>query len=346
MKAEYQIINPVANPSWNDSLPADPHRSIFHSSNWASVLAQSYDYRPLYFVRTDKGRITALIPFMEINSALTGRRGVSLPFTDCCDPLLTDGTSFAEIIADLIDYGKGARWKYLELRTSRPLPAGVPASALFHGHTLDISGSEKAIFAGLRDSTGRNIRKAEKEGVAVTISGTADALREFHRLNCMTRRDHGLPCQPYAFFEKIHAHIIARDLGAVALASKDGENIAGALFLHYGDKAIYKYGASDRKHLQLRSNNLLFWKAIQWYRGRGFKCLDFGRTEPENTGLLQFKRGWGAAEYPINYCKYDFRQKIFVEDHSKVTGWHNHIFRRMPLPLLKFAGSVLYRHVG
>jgi hypothetical protein len=346
MKEKFEIMNPVAYPSWNDSVPADPQRTIFHSSNWASVLSESYDYKPLYFIRSEKERITALIPFMEINTILTGKRGVSLPFTDCCDPLITDGAPFEEIIDELIEYGKLAKWKYLELRTAHPLPAKIPASALFHGHALDISGSEEAIFSGFRDSTRRNIKKSEREGVVVTISGSADSLREFYRLNCMTRRDHGLPCQPYVFFENIYSHIIARNLGVVALAAKDGKNIAGAVFLHFGDRAIYKYGASDRNYLQLRVNNLVIWKAIQWYCGLGFKCFDFGRTERENTGLLQFKRGWGASEYPINYCKYDFRQRAFVVDHSRVTGWHNHIFRRMPLPLLRFAGSILYRHAG
>lgn len=346
MKAAFEIINPVAYPLWNDSVPADLHRSIFHSSNWASVLADSYDYKPLYFVRTENERITVLIPFMEIDSVLTGRRGVSLPFTDCCEPLVTDDTPLQEIIRDLIEYGSRAKWRYLELRTGRPLPADIPASALFHGHLLDISGSEETISAGLRDSTRRNIKKAEKEGVVVTIGGSEDSLREFYRLNCMTRRDHGLPCQPYAFFENIYSHIIAKDLGVVALAAKKGKNIAGAVFLHFGDRAIYKYGASDRNYQQLRCNNLVMWKAIQRYRDLGFKRFDFGRTECENTGLLQFKRGWGAAEYSINYCKYDFRQSAFVADHSSVTGWFNRIFRRMPIPLLKLAGSVLYRHAG
>ena len=341
-----KIVNPLDQPGWDDLLLSHKESTIFHTVAWARVLYESYGYVPTYITIMDGPDLLALIPLMDVQSFLTGRRGVSLPFTDCCDPLITDGAPFTEIIGELIEYGRRAKWKYLELRTGRPLPARIPASAIFHGHLLDISGSEKSILSGLRDSTRRNIKKSEKEGVVVTISGSEDSLREFYRLNCMTRRDHGLPCQPYIFFEKLRTHIIAQNLGVVALAAKDGKNIAGAVFLHFGDRAIYKYGASDRNYQQLRSNNLLFWKAIQWYHEQGVKRLDFGRTESENAGLLQFKRGWGAAEYPINYCKYDFRQGAFVTEHSKVTGWHNSIFRRMPLPLLRIVGSLLYRHVG
>jgi CelD/BcsL family acetyltransferase involved in cellulose biosynthesis len=341
-----EIVNPLDRPEWDDLLMTHKESAFFHTAAWAKVLSESYGYDPTYITIIDGPNLLAMIPLMDVRSFITGRRGVSLPFTDCCDPLLTDGAPFEEIIADLIEYGKRAKWQYLELRTAHPLPAKITSSALFHGHTLDISGSEEAIFAGLRDSTRRNVKKSEKEGVEVTISGSTDALRGFYRLNCMTRRDHGLPCQPYVFFENIYRHIISRNLGIVVLGAKEGKIIAGAVFFHFGDRAIYKFGASDRKHLQLRSNNLLFWKAIQWYSEQGFRRLDFGRTECENAGLLQFKRGWGAVEYPINYCKYDFRQSAFVADHSKVTGWHNRIFRRMPISLLRVTGAILYRHMG
>jgi len=180
----------------------------------------------------------------------------------------------------------------------------------------------------------------------VTIDHSPDSVREFYNLNCLTRRDHGLPCQPYIFFEKMHTHIISKNLGIVALAAINGKIIAGAIFFNFGNRVIYKYGASDKNHLSLRANNLIMWKAIQWFCGQGFKRFDFGRTEQENSGLLQFKRGWGAQEYSINYYKYDFRRRAFVSGHLHVTGLHNRIFRMMPLPLLKIAGSMLYRHAG
>ncbi|MBT0652921.1 peptidoglycan bridge formation glycyltransferase FemA/FemB family protein [Geobacter luticola] len=282
---------------------------------------------------------------MEINTALTEKRGVSLPFTDYCDPLFADGVVFKELLGDMIEYGEKSKWKSLEFRTENPL-SSIPVSFQFYGHSLDISRNEETIVSGFRDSTRRNIKKAEKEGVAVTIDRTFDSVREFYRLNCLTRKDHGLPCQPYIFFEKMYSHIIAKNLGVVILATINEINIAGAVFFNFGNRVIYKYGASDRNYLHLRANNLIMWKAIQWYCGQGYQRFNFGRTERENTGLLQFKRGWGAREYSINYYKYDFRQRAFVSDHVKVTGLHNRIFRMMPIPLLKIAGAILYRHAG
>jgi lipid II:glycine glycyltransferase (peptidoglycan interpeptide bridge formation enzyme) len=162
----------------------------------------------------------------------------------------------------------------------------------------------------------------------------------------MTRKEHGLPPQPYAFFKKIHEHVISKDHGIVMLASYRQRPIAGAIYFHFGSNAIYKYGASDRAYQQLRANNLIMWEVIQWYSQKKYASLCLGRTEPENLGLRRFKAGWGAEERVLKYFRYDLRLGAFVQSDQKGTGLHNKLFGRMPAVLLRMIGSLLYRHVG
>lgn len=61
---------------------------------------------------------------------------------------------------------------------------------------------------------------------------------------------------------------------------------------------------------------------------------------------MQFKNGWGGREYVINYWKYDFRQRKVVQESSKEHGFHNKIFRRMPMPVLRLVGNLIYRLIG
>ena len=44
----------------------------------------------------------------------------------------------------------------------------------------------------------------------MTICESFESIKDFYRLNCLTRRMHGLPPQPFSFFKKIHEHIICR----------------------------------------------------------------------------------------------------------------------------------------
>ncbi len=323
-----------------------PGASFFHSSAWAKVLSESYAYTPQYFTVIEEGRLRALVPVMEVNSHLTGKRGVSLPFTDSCDPIVDGDISFYDLFNQIIEFGQARRWKYVELRGAHDLSPMTPCLISYFGHVLDLTKGEKALYSALRDSTRRNIKKAEKEKVEVRIEKSGDALNEFCRLNRMTRREHGLPPQPYHFFEKVHRHIISKENGFIALAYFQGKAVGGNVYFHYGDQAIYKYGASDKAYQHLRANNLVMWEAIKWFAGRGFNSFCFGRTELENEGLRQFKAGWGAEETQVQYFKYDLRQAAFIPRKKKGEPAYAGLFRTIPVPVLNVIGSLFYRHMG
>jgi lipid II:glycine glycyltransferase (peptidoglycan interpeptide bridge formation enzyme) len=155
-----------------------------------------------------------------------------------------------------------------------------------------------------------------------------------------------LPPQPWHFFEKLHEQILARGMGTVALAFFQGNAVAANVYLHANGEAIYKYGASDKAWQSLRAANLVMWEAVKRYAGQGVRSLCFGRTEPENEGLRQFKTGWGTDESIINYYRYDLAVGAFVPGPKAVSARANHIFSRMPIPALKAIGGLLYRHMG
>ncbi len=409
------IINPIDYPDWDKLLLSNQEYSFFHSSHWAKVLCESYGYKPLYFVdiltsnlkrsapqmsnntnasnlqhsspqtsndnNASHKKLQTCLPLMEVKSFLTGQRGVSLPFTDYCDPIVTRDIHFQELFNYLIEYGKQAGWKFIEIRSNGDSLHKTAHSSYYYGHTLDLLQNKHScqsrnigntkehenlipsnpplvkggrgdfcfkdqIFSNFRSSTKRNIKKAIREGVEVNISNSLESIKEFYRLNCITRKHHGLPPQPYYFFEKIFDHIVSKNYGFVVLASYKGMTIAGAVYFHLGKKAVYKYGASDRRYLRLRPNNLVMWEAIKWYSQNGYENFSFGRTEPENKGLMQFKAGWGAEERIIKYYRYDIKKSAFVNGNSHMSEIHSNVFNKMPIPLLKVAGSLFYRHMG
>ena len=343
---DLQIINPLEMPGYDDMIAQHPEATIFHTSAWARVLSESYGYRPLYFTKIQSGELKTLVPMMEVKSFITGKRGVSLPFTDYCPPLLTAGYNLEAIFPQLVGFGEKSGWKYVELRGAQEkIPSATPATT-YLTHTLSLSDDEDKIRSGLRNSTARNIRKAVKAGVEVTTDATLSGMREFCRLNCMTRKEHGLPPQPFHFFRNLHQHIIAKGSGTVLLGSYKGKAVAAVVCLQFGKKAVYKYGASDRRSQAARANNMVMWEAIKHYGGTGCETLCFGRTEPDNAGLRQFKTGWGTEEGSVSYLRFDIQKKNFIRHTPGTSGWHNQVFSRMPIPTLNVVGNLLYRHMG
>jgi len=339
------VINPLQDPGWDSLLETSDLTTFFHTSAWAKGLSESYGYAPHYLSVVEDGKLCGLMALMTIRSCLTGKRGVSLPFSDECPPVATDQKTFDLLLNESIAYGRRSGWKYVEIRGGTGFLPNAISAATYYVHTLGLCPDEAGVSRRFKSNIRRNIHKAEKEGVTVAIERSREAVAAFYELHCGTRRHHGLPPQPWAFFEKIYDHVVATGKGFVALARYQNRWIAGAVYALYRNQAIYKYGASDRRLQHLRPNNLVMWEAIRWCCRHAVQSFSFGRTEPENEGLLQFKRGWGAAESTLSYYRYDLKVNRFVAGTTSANKL-NGLFRRMPVPMLRMAGNLLYRHMG
>ncbi len=354
-RATLQTLDPLESPDWDDRVRSCPDVTFAHSAAWAAVLHDTYRLRPLYIAATDGQQLAALLPVIETGTWLTGARGVSLPFTDYCPFLVsipgrripgTEEALLARLWAWVLDFGRGRGWRTIECRCGRPPAPSAPASLTFHRHTLDLRAGPETLFARVDGAVRRAIRKARQQSVAVESSATPEAVAAYYRLHCETRRRHGLPPQPFRFFEAIRRHCLESNAGRLFIAHHHARPVAGAIFLHFGTRVAYKFGASDPAAAELRANNLVMWEAIEGYSRQGFTTLDFGRTSMSQEGLRRYKLGWGTTETALDYFKYDLRRDRFVTDRDRAHGWYNRLFRCLPVPVLKGIGRAIYPHLA
>lgn len=344
------IINPIKYPNWDDLVLATEGHSFFHSSSWAEVLIESYGYVPFYFCLINKKNISALIPFMEVDSYITGKRGVSLPFSDYCEPIIDKDILFFDIFLEIVKFARKKGWNYIEFRGGKDLfnhlNLSEKVSSNYLTHEIDLKKDINILYESLRDSNRRNIKRAINFSLKVEFSNKQESMESFYYLNKMTRKRHGLPPQPKIFFKNFYEKIIRSDKAIIALASYNGYPVSAYIFCLFGRNAIYKYGASDLNFKDLRANNLLMWESIKWLYEHGYEELSLGRTEQNNKGLRQFKNGWGGKEDFISYYSYDLKKDDFVLKENGVSNWQKWIFKRMPISVLNFLGSVFYRHAA
>jgi hypothetical protein len=89
------------------------------------------------------------------------------------------------------------------------------------------------------------------------------------------------------------------------------------------------------------------WEAIKWYSNNGYESLCFGRTNMEGVGLRQFKQGWGAKEYLIKYFKYDLNTDSLITNNAdKMNLIIRFVFSKIPIPISRILGTLLYKHFG
>lgn len=339
-------LNPLDDPDWDRKVGAFAEATAFHSAGWARVLHETYGYSPCYLATLRDGGFGSLLPLMDVSSMFTGRRGVSVPFTDFCDPLCVPGHDAEPLVEAAIRQAAEKSWRYVEFRTGCGIPRSAPATVSYFTHQLDLTKGEDTLWSGLEGAARRSIRKARTSGVVVSIGRDEAAMREFFRLHCLTRKRHGVPPQPYAFFSNIRRHLADDGTATIMLASHRGRTIAAAVFLHFGRRLIYKFGASDLAFQHLRANHLLMWEAIRRHAAEGMHDLHMGRTETDNEGLRRYKLTWGTTEKNLSYHRHSPTHGNFINGRNPQRGWQNSAFHILPAPVMKIVGSLIYRHMA
>src|SRR5688572_5900388 len=100
-RAITQMVDPLAVADWDSQIGGLPGASFFYTSAWARTIEGTYGYKPLYLVKTEGGNLRGLLPIMEVDSWLTGKRGISLPFSDECAAIGTGLPEFAKEITQM-----------------------------------------------------------------------------------------------------------------------------------------------------------------------------------------------------------------------------------------------------
>jgi CelD/BcsL family acetyltransferase involved in cellulose biosynthesis len=345
---QLSTLDPMLDSRWGDLAACHPRASVFHQQGWLRALAKTYRYRPMVLTSVPVGvRLASGIVFCEVKSWITGSRLVSLPFADHTEPLFDQDGEYFEFTDWMRSQCGQHNWKYIELRPlSWKMKPGSPLipSQSFWFHTLSLAPSIERVFDNLhKNCLQRRIRRAEREKLSYERGCSEWLLNEFYRLLTITRRRHQLLPQPRAWFQNL---IVCMSPNIeIRLASKQGVPIAAILTMCHRQTVVYKYGCSDERFHNLAGMPFLFWKMIEESKESGAEQIDFGRTDLDNEGLIEFKDRFGTTRRRLTYFRYpeSAKRRGAVAMHLPAM---RHLFSVLPNAISSVAGQILYRHIG
>ncbi|MFI9103180.1 lipid II:glycine glycyltransferase FemX [Streptomyces fildesensis] len=232
-------------------------------------------------------------------------------------PVCTDSWSAAQIKEGIADPGiqrlTGLRSQWADpvgarvtsrLRAAGWLPQS-PEDGFGVGHPqfkyeVPLAGrTEDDLLRGMNQQWRRNIKKAAKEGVEVTVG---EDLKAFHDLYVHTAdRDRFTP-RPLRYFETMFAALSAEDPERIKLylAHHQGDLVAATILVRVGAHAWYSYGASSTEKREVRGSNACQWAMIRDSLAAGCDVYDLRGitptldTDDPHVGLIQFKVGTGG----------------------------------------------------
>lgn len=346
-----RCIDPLNDQRWDVFLQKHPRASLFHSSAWLHTLSRTYGFRPIaYTTSADDQDLENAFVFCSVESWLTGRRLVSLPFSDHCEPLVDREDDLEALSVALDREFHRERWRYIELRPLRDFGIKSPLwhpFATYSFHELDLSPDIGTLFRNChKNSTQRKILRAGRERLKYREEPTTELLDHFYRLHTITRMRHSRPPQPRKWFVNL-IDCFGKNL-KIRVAFKGDLPVAAVLTICYKNTLVYKYGASDSRINNLGGIHLLLWRAIQEAKASGLHSVDFGRTDEGQDGLVTFKNRWGTGQSNLTYLRYGSSPKnAYILDSlagKRGSGMAKHFLAR--IPGLMLLGRALYRHAG
>jgi len=152
----------------------------------------------------------------------------------------------------------------------------------------------------------QEIRKAEREGIAVVPFDRQEHFSRFIKLMHLTEQRHGRgPKYPVEFFESL-ADLAVRDQRVCwRHVEVDSQAAASHIFFIEGDMALHWQVYFDKQFSYLKPNQYLLFDTARQLADRGVKRLNLGASPDEASGLKSYKDKWGGETYTypayVNY---------------------------------------------
>lgn len=341
-------IDPLEDSRWPELVERHPCASVFHTRGWLEAIQRTYGYPAAALTTSSPGRDLANgLLFCRVRSWLTGRRLVSLPFSDHCEPLGDSPPQLAELFSGLEERVRAEEQRYSQIR-----PVSVPVgqqgrwrtSQRFYLHRLDLRPGVDTVFRNFHEGCiKRRIRHAENCGVTIREGRDTDILATFYRLVVETRKRQGVPPQPFNWFRNLIASL--GTAATIYCAYKDGAPAAAILTLRFRGVFYYKYGASIARLHPLGAMPHLLWRAIQDATRYGCREFDMGRSDVHNRGLVTFKDRWNASRVELGYVSYPSEGSRLHETSVTPPRFLLRALQYMPKLCLTILGKFAYRHI-
>jgi peptidoglycan pentaglycine glycine transferase (the first glycine) len=306
--------------AWQAHLAATSSGDFLHDWAWADVAAFDGQPQRRYLLEEDGAVIG--IAAAQARRLLRGSEFWYVPHGPVLD--YTDARAGERLRAMCIGLRNAAtQHGAIAVKLEPRLASDDPSRAAFDGRgfrhraeTLQVGhtrivelADDDTLLASFDKDTRYGVRRAEREGVAVTVvDDPADqqAIDELHRLVGETQRRAGFPMPPLERY-RIGWHALAgAGRAAILEARREGELLASGMVAIEGDRSFYLFSGSRREEPgepKRYASYALQWAMMRLARDRGVRVHDlWGIAPPESGddhpwhGVGLFKKGFGGRE--------------------------------------------------
>lgn len=280
---------------------------LYYSISYKAFLEDLLHCHGRYWIARENGRIAGVLPILESDGPY-GRVLNSLPYYGSNGGVLATSQSASDALWRQFDLFASADGVAAATIVCNPLlPEDPPPIA--HDFVDERIGQftpltpgddpGETVFGAIDGSTRRNVRKAQKSGVSVSVDNSAlGFLEEVHRQNMA---EIGGKAKSPRFFETFPKHFEADRDYRIYVAHIGDEPVAALLLFYFNSTVEYFTPVTVGAHRNSQPTALIIYQAMIDAIGRGYTRWNWGGTWLTQDGVYRFKRKWGAEDRPYKY---------------------------------------------
>jgi CelD/BcsL family acetyltransferase involved in cellulose biosynthesis len=339
---------------WDEYVSTQRDGTVYHLHAWSEIFRRGFGYQSRLLLAREgvDGPIRGVLPLYRVGTPFQ-RRFVAVPFRDRGGALWDDREALRALVEHAEGIAKADNVRSTCLKTLVPYPDDVVAALALREQrhwvrsAVDLSGyDEDGLWSAIGDKNRNMVRQAERHGLTCeVIDADAHGVAQWYALYLQTQGRLGLPPLPHNFFTAMCETLSASGHVAVFVVRDGDHALAATIVLLHGSTGIYGYSASSTRGQSFRANDLMLFTTMKWLSGRGYTSFDMGSDSPLQNGLIFFKRKWLAVQSPVTYY-YLGSEAPVLDSSANQYAFARSVFKRLPLPVLRLAGSLLTRYLG
>jgi CelD/BcsL family acetyltransferase involved in cellulose biosynthesis len=350
-------IEPSGDPRWDRFVAEHDQGSIFHTAAWSALLQKTYGFHPAHLAYQRNGALEGVLPLLLVDSRLTGRRLVSLPFSAYAGPLASTPVASEALVTAAIDQARTLGRCRLRIHSRDDLPSltdrRLSSVQAFVCSVIPLDADLDVVWRQIpRRGLRAQIRAAGQRGVRVQVSDDRRDLARAYDLFLLTSRKHGVPPPPASFFEDLWELLRPSGACQLFLTTLDDQLVHARLALRFKDVLYSLAIGIDDRSLRLHAGKLAEWGCIEWACLHGCRSFDLLRSHVSNEGLRSYKRGFGAYELGLRSYSYptarggDSLRERLMAHRRQLAFVSRPVLGCLPRPWLRLLARFLYRQLA
>ncbi len=331
-------------PLWDKYIRNSPYGLPQHLSGWQDVQHQTYGHEPHYLMALEADQVFGVLPLFLIRSLWLGNTVRTMPGGLCADneavalALIEAGRAWAKAVKARRFFVADSRQKWT---------ADLPTTTEHVYWRMDVQTDTESLWKGLDGNIRRQVRIARRNNLEVKIDRNGSLLDDFYEAFSNFAHQSGTPLFSRYFLENVIQ--IFPDGFNIAVVYQEGRPLGAYFQLEFGRASYGMWGGTPRQYLKLRPVYLAFWEILNDAVGQGFHFLDMGRS-PTGSNASKFKGQWGGVSQPVYQQGVVFNQEQSTNQSQGLKKGRpfqlvTYLWPKMPLPIARYLGPKLRRHV-